>query len=374
MSAPLIDWDAILRRHSAELVDAATRLFSVGGPFRVSAEDMAAGTSRPVAEAEALLNELSPPLEKELVLACPKCRTELTDDEPSLDVCPDCRQPFADNGGVLQLSGFVYRAPRSRDVIWALALHGMNTRGAWQEEFNWRVSTAYGRSVPVAIYKYGLVRPGAIWRPSLRAKVEDVVSKIEELRGETSRSGFSGPPDVIAHSLGTWLIGHALQWYPSLRIGRLILTGSILRPDFDWARILDRGQVEAVLNHYGSEDFWARIAHFAIPDSGPSGRRGFNSGTDLTQVCAQGFGHSDFFSQKNLRRVFEEVWCPFLTSQIDIQISAAAKTSAWRPAPWILRATILPLILLTVYWAIIGALVGACFLGVYDVVRWLLRP
>ena len=373
MSVPHIDWDALLRKHSAELVDAATRLFSVGGPFRVSAEDMAAGTSRPVAEAQALLNELCPPLEKELVLACPNCRTELTDDEPSLDVCPDCRQPFADNGGVLQSQGFVYRAPRSRDVIWVLALHGMNTRGAWQEEFNWRVSTAYSRSVPVAIYKYGLVRPGAVWRPSLRAKVEEVVSKIEELRGDTSQSGFSGPPDVIAHSLGTWLIGHALLWYPSLRIGRLILTGSILRPDFDWARILAGGQVEAVLNHFGSEDFWARIAHFAIPDSGPSGRRGFNAGNDVTQVCAQGFGHSDFFLQKNLGTVFENVWRPFLTSQLVVEISASAGPSAWASAPWILRATILPLLLLTVYWAIVGALVAACLLGLYDGAHWLLR-
>jgi hypothetical protein len=373
MTVPRIDWDALGGKHNSELVDAARRLFSIGGPFQISAVDFAAETTRPALEAEKLLAELCPPLEKVSSLSCPNCDIELSDEERRLEFCPNCSQSYAENGGLRQTCRFVYNTVRSRDVIWALALHGMNTRGAWQEELNWRVSTAYGRSVPVAIYKYGLVRPGAIWRPSLRAKIEDVASKIAELRGDTFQSGFSGPPDVIAHSLGTWLIGHALQWYPSLRIGRLILTGSILRPDFDWARILARGQVEAILNHYGSEDFWARIAHFVIPDSGPSGRRGFNAGNDVTQVCAQGFGHSDFFLQKNLGTVFENVWRPFLTSQLVVEISASAEPSEWAPAPWILRATILPLILLTVYWAIVGALVGACLLGLYDGARWLLR-
>jgi len=291
---------------------------------------------------------------------------DLTDDETQSEACPNCHQQYAEYGGVQATDTFLYQEARSRDVAWVLALHGMNTRGPWQEEFNWRVSTAYGRSVPVAIYKYGRVRPGAIWLPSLHHKVKQLVTRIQTLNGDTRENGFDGPPDVIAHSLGTWLIGHALQWNPSIRVGRVILTGSILRPNFDWDQLLARGQVEAVLNHYGSRDFWAGIAHFVIPDSGPSGRRGFDAAADVTQVCAEGFGHSDFFTTKNLKTVFDTVWRPFLTGQISADISASTGSTGWLPWPWIFRATLVPIFLLVIYWIIVVTLVCSCFFGIYE--------
>ncbi|HET9405860.1 MAG TPA: hypothetical protein VFO39_01355 [Candidatus Sulfotelmatobacter sp.] len=233
------------------------------------------------------------------------------------------------------------------------------------------MSTAYGRSIPVAIYKYGIVRPGAVWWPSLRKLREDVVAKIETLQGDTFTGGLAGPPDVIAHSLGTWLIGHALQQHPSLKIGRLILTGSILRPDFDWDSLIGNGQVEAVLNHYGARDFWAGITHFIIPDSGPSGRKGFNSAVP-TQVCATNFGHSDFFRLENLGHVFEHVWRPFLTRELNVELAASAEPAAWHPAIWLFRATIVPILMLGVYWACIGILAVACLRGLYEGLRWFL--
>jgi serine/threonine-protein kinase len=59
-------------------------------------------------------------------------------------------------------------------------------------------------------------------------------------------------PDIIAHSFGTWLVGHALESNPDIQVGRVVLTGSILRPDFNWKEHMPSGQVEAVLNHYGN--------------------------------------------------------------------------------------------------------------------------
>jgi hypothetical protein len=371
MSIPRIDWEGLQQRHPADLVDVIKPLFSNGGPFVISAETMASQTSRSDAEAEKLLNALCPPLTRTPVLSCPNCKAVLSDDEARSEVCSECHQQHAEHGGVKAGYTFAYHADRTRDVTWVLALHGMNTRGEWQEEFNWRVSRAYSRSVPVAIYKYGLVRPGAIWRPSLRLKAERLIAKIQALQGDSEENGFAGPPDVIAHSLGTWLIGHALQWNPSLRLGRIILIGSILRPDFDWASLLARGQVEAVLNHHGTRDFWAGVAHFVIPDSGPSGRHGFNCETDITQVPAEGFGHSDFFLPENLTRVFKTVWQPFLTGQIDIEAATAGASIQWRPTLWIFRATVLPIIFLAIYWPSVIILGWSCFYGLYAGYYWL---
>jgi len=197
------------------------------------------------------------------------------------------------------------------------------------------------------------------------------VARIQNLKGDTEDNGFVGPPDVIAHSLGTWLIGHALQWNPSLVVGRVILTGSILRPDFDWAALIARRQVEAILNHYGTKDFWARVAHYVIPDSGPSGRRGFSLKAPVTQVRAEGFKHSDVFLDENLGNVFETVWRPFLTQPIgELQTSTATSQIEWRQTLWVCRATILPVIFLVIYWTVLVALILCCLLGLYDAARW----
>ena len=39
----------------------------------------------------------------------------------------------------------------------------MNTLGDWQEKLTWLVGRMYGRMVPVAIYKYGVIRPGVMF-------------------------------------------------------------------------------------------------------------------------------------------------------------------------------------------------------------------
>lgn len=373
MNNPRIDWNALSPKHAPELVRIAQDLFSEGGPFEVSAETMAAQTSRTSTEAKSLLIDLSPPLLKMSVKTCPNCQTELTADDVQMESCPHCRERYAEHNGIQTGEKFAYHAARTRDVTWVLALHGMNTRGAWQEEFNWRVATAYGRSVPVSIYKYGLARPGAAWRPSLRSNVKRLIARISKLQGDADNNGFNGPPDVIAHSLGTWLIGHALQWCPSLKIGRLITVGSILRPDFDWASVINRGQVEAVLNHYGTKDFWAGITHFVIPDSGPSGRRGFNSEAPIKQVSQENYGHSDYFLEKNLATSFEKIWRPFLTNQNNsaerIEIFAESSPTEWQPSSWIFQATILPPILLAVYWVCLGTIICLTLLGAYQVFR-----
>jgi hypothetical protein len=119
---------------------------------------------------------------------------------------------------------------------------------------------------------------------------------------------------------------------------------------------------------------WAGIAHFVIPDSGPSGRRGFNSGAPITQVREEDYGHSDYFLEQNLGTVFEKVWCPFLNqnhSNERIEIFAESSQIEWQPTLWILRATILPPILLAAYWTFFGTLVCSCLLGLYEIWRWL---
>jgi pimeloyl-ACP methyl ester carboxylesterase len=187
--------------------------------------------------------------------------------------------------------------------------------------------------LPVFIYKYGKVLSGV----SLRWR-QRKLTKLLALRMTFLQEKYGGDgerrPDVIAHSFGTWLIGHVLSSHPQLLVGRVILCGSILRPDFDWERLIQRGQVEAVLNHCAERDRWVPLAEYLIPDSGPSGVRGFVQ-SRVVHRAEKAFRHSSFFYTTHLESMFRDVWNVFLTRPINrlLELSNAATAPEWRRLP-----------------------------------------
>jgi len=346
MAKPNIDWKSLEDKHQQSLVAELRHYFEVGGPFEITPAELSSETESNPKDALALLSEIAAlgTLKHERRWTCFNCHHTLSPEQVAEQNCPHCRELFADHlPGIEKVEVFIYESPPARDVRWLLTLHGMNTQGEWQEDFNWLVSKTYTRMVPVAIYKYGLVRPGAFLRFRHRQLMHGLIRRMKKLTGETKEAGFGSRPDVVAHSLGTLLLGHALQADSTLQVGRVILTGCVLRPDFDWNKLIEHGQVEAVLNHYGTKDFWVKIAHYFIPDSGPSGRRRFNGGPPLLQVPAENFGHSDFFRPDNMRKEFEGLWRSFLiTPQTELDKLDSLKTSGenWKQTLWCFRATI----------------------------------
>jgi hypothetical protein len=79
----------------------------------------------------------------------------------------------------------------------------MKTAGAWQEAFSWHLATTWGRGVPVAVYKYGIVVAGVIMAWRRRELVRQFRNKVAVLRDEARAQGYSGNPDLVAHSFGT---------------------------------------------------------------------------------------------------------------------------------------------------------------------------
>jgi len=301
---------------------------------------------------------------------CPNCDHELTTEEAIQVECPNCHVAYTEHGGIITEIVFTRNLGLTRSVDWVVAIHGMNTAGSWQEAFSWRFSTTWGRSVPVAVYKYGIITAGVIL-PGRRRQLQDQLrTKLAALRNEARLQGFSGNPDIIAHSFGTWLFGHIVleelrrEPHEQLRFGRVILTGCVLRPDFDWATLQRKGLVEDVLNHYGTRDRVVPLAHVIIWDSGPSGRRGFD-GNQALNVRAIGSGHSDLLAISNLPDSYHSYWRPFLTlprSEFDSIPNQSNPTVPWRSLPWPLAGVIFPFLALPLVvsvMAIILGLVGA---------------
>lgn len=120
--------------------------------------------------------------------------------------------------------------------------------------------------------------------------------------------------------------------FASLRFGRVILAGSIVRPDYDWAQHVDSGRIEQVVSHCGDKDWVVGIAQYIIPGSGPSGRRGFVDKA-VRNVKAAGFGHGTFFDIEPMKANLAQggAWDRFLTYPADRLVGDDEMTG---PAEW----------------------------------------
>lgn len=257
---------------------------------------------------------------------CGHCDAALIADMP---LCPNCDHPIDAPGAVAVRRVYVQRSERVRHVSWLLVVHGMNTQGPWQERLTWLVSNAYGFSVPVLIYKYGNIRPGVLLRWRQRQLLARLIARYHEATGEYTDARLDPRPDVIAHSFGTWLVAHGLALPNGLAARRVILTGSILRPDFDWAAIAE-DRVEAVLNHRAGRDIPVRLSGAVIPDSGPSGIIGFQPDLRVIEYEDQALTHSGFFDIERLPAIFGQVWARFLREPDPAAVANAVPAGAWR--------------------------------------------
>jgi len=360
------DWQTLEAGFPPAAVEHLRGRYETPGSFSVTVRDLAQDSGASEHDAEALLEALvvGGNLTKQTYKRCAKCGVDLSDDA-SDGQCHNCNAAFVDENPI---SVVRYQLDREapRDVPWVLVLHGMNTRGTWQEELTWLIARSYKQMVPVAIYKYGMVRPGVLFGWRQRMIVRRVIKKFVALSKQARDDGFHGPPDVIAHSFGTWLIAHALD-DQRVRVGRLILLGSIVRPDFRWDRLLADHKVDMVLNHGATRDFWVKVSQYGIPKSGPGGRVGYPA--PVRNVAAVGLGHSDYFDpEQRMRQLFADVWQPFLRWQSVPPLHGAFEAPRWRPAPLLIRVTT-RLLLVGVYASIVGGFAVTLFYGLLCLVR-----
>lgn len=310
----VVEWDVLRRRHPEEAADLLREKLSSFAYYATTAEQLASSTRSPVAGARALLEELVEmgELQREEMRSCANCGVDL-EGMIGRAGCPECGTSFADKPPAVT-ERYVHKGESPRQIPWFLVVHGMNTRGEWQETLTWLVGRTYRHMVPVATYKYGKIQPGVLFHFRRRQLLQRLAVKMKALEREAVVAQLEGGPDVIAHSFGTWLVAHVLLRDESLKVGRLILLGSILPPDFPWTRLVERGQVEAILNHGATNDRWVPLAQWVIPGSGPGGTRGFPA--PVHNIPATGLGHSDYFLQRHLRPLFTNVWQPFLAWRV----------------------------------------------------------
>ena len=195
----------------------------------------------------------------------------------------------------------------------AISVHGIRTHGAWQKTFAEVIS---GSPMKVASYDYGKYGLPRFLTPGFNRRKIDEFYKwysetIKACTGVDLRR-YDRRPCLAAHSFGTWITCNAMLKYDDIRFDKVILSGSILPRDFNWAKLFARDQVALVRNESGHKDPWPSWAGRLIPRAGPSGSTGFDwFETLVEQHDYDEYGHGEFL----YRRHIEEHWMPFFLRQ-----------------------------------------------------------
>ncbi|XXF09924.1 hypothetical protein J3Q00_06070 [Pseudomonas sp. D2-3] len=258
-------------------------------------------------------------------------------------VCPFCQADFQQEGVAPEVEpGYRLLGESSRDIRWVIVIHGMNSRAKWQETFSWEIANRLSYSAPVLIYKYGWATIDVFARWLHERLARRLGERMRIAIEQAQKSRLPTRPDIIAHSFGTLLLSRVLEnpEFADLRFGRIITAASIVRPDFDWDRLIEQGRVEAVLNHVGGRDRAVPLAQYAIPGAGPGGKVGYLAASTLN-VRTDEYGHSGFFVPENLGVAIsrEGLWQGFLTRPLAHFRPAGTFVPEphWRPAPLLAR-------------------------------------
>jgi hypothetical protein len=182
--------------------------------------------------------------------------------------------------------------PKKHIVI---TVHGIRTLGKWQERLA-DMLRENGSSVYAYPYKYGFFSVLAFVVPPLRfLRVRQFRKDVMTLIAANRDCEIS----IVGHSFGTHMIGEALAnkfSAPPDTIKQVILSGSVLKSNFDWQRLIQQRVVRRVVNDCGIDDRVLLLSQFFVLLTGMAGRIGFFgfTGPNFVNRFFRG-GHSHYF-------------------------------------------------------------------------------
>lgn len=175
-----------------------------------------------------------------------------------------------------------------------LALHGINTRGEWRDEFA-SVITENTKDVIYNPWTYKNSLPYIFW-PFWRKKVLEDFAKFYE---KTTYQKSFDKIHVVAHSYGTYIVFRAMQKFPDVKFDKIIFLGSPIKENTDWTELENKFQ--KMFFYIGKSD---KVLEWFAPIAllGKSGQKGFKKDFQKIEEIELSYSeHSDCFS-KNLMK------------------------------------------------------------------------
>lgn len=145
--------------------------------------------------------------------------------------------------------------PAVSDIVFVL--HGIRDIGRWSSRFEEEVgrhqqATGGGKLLFISP-RYGYLGMGPFLFESVRQRhvrwfmdeYTEALARYPQVKAEHIR--------FFGHSNGTYLLADALQRYSSMKVGNVVLAGSVVPTDYDWSCLQDR--VGAIRSYAGTHDW-----------------------------------------------------------------------------------------------------------------------
>ncbi len=166
-------------------------------------------------------------------------------------------------------------------------------RGVGRASQDWLEGVTRGVERRGPVYHVGAFRYHglrSVWALFSYTVLENLADEFAaECRKQHAEDPTGRAPCVVAHSLGSVILGRSLQRNASLVLDQVILFGSVLSRRYPWDELVGR-RIRAVRNDTRMKDSWSRVVEVLawVPFShvcpvldrtlfGPSGHRGFKS-------------------------------------------------------------------------------------------------
>ena len=192
-----------------------------------------------------------------------------------------------------------------------LTVHGIRTYGAWQNSFKSQTEMLVN-NISFHSYKYGYFSALSLCIPFLRDReVKNFSKRLEQL--------FEKHPNkrmvIFSHSFGTYVTVFALkkiiQEKQSVPIETIVLSGSVLKINFDWS-FLNMTNIK-IVNECAYQDKILLISEALVPGLGMAGKvgfKGFNNDRFVNRFYNG--GHSSYFEKDSF---IKRYWIPLLTAE-----------------------------------------------------------
>lgn len=200
--------------------------------------------------------------------------------------------------------------------ICCLSVHGIRTRGEWQQKLK-KIVESNTDNVSFESYKYGYFTIISFMIPFMRQfKVNDFYKKLKNLNNQ-DKELF-----IFCHSFGSYIVVNAisrlLKHNIKINIKMLVLSGSVLPSNYDFTKIVTLTDMK-VINDCGCDDNVLLLSEGFVPNTGMAGRVGFY-GLNNDRFINRFFngGHSHYFSENGA--FMEKYWLPLFGCNSNIEV------------------------------------------------------
>ncbi|MCS6191177.1 hypothetical protein [Shewanella baltica] len=204
----------------------------------------------------------------------------------------------------------------SKKEIICLSVHGIRTRGAWQQDLK-RLIESNVNTVQFENYKYGYFAILSFLIPFLRwVQVRKFKGALFELSKKDAELY------IFCHSFGTYIVMNAIDKLiengVNLNIGKIVLAGSVLKSSYDFSNILNSTNA-IIVNDCGCNDNILLLSELFVPNTGMAGRIGF-FGLNNSRFSNRFFqgGHSHYFSSDS--NFMESNWIPLFFGDLAVEV------------------------------------------------------